>query len=132
MIAGDFNVPCVDWTISAASSEARARAEYMIVFVNFNGLYQLHTTINGAGNTCALPTYQQSFSRLLTALLSLLINDTPPFTLSIDLPVRTLASNRSLGYIYARGDYLRLYNHLRNVNWSVMSPCSDIDTAVTS
>lgn len=134
-IYGDFNLPKVDWSTGLVTSDCtatREKAECLIDFSNFHGLYQFNTMKNCAGNILDLILSNVPLFGVQAVRDPLVLVDKYhcPFTLSFFLSFRAVREMVPEKFRYAYGNYLRLYNDLLAYDWSELLETEDVNTGV--
>lgn len=134
-VYGDFNLPKVDWSTGLAESDCTAvrdKVQCLKNFIYFNGLHQHNTINNCAGNVLDLiisnvPVFDVREARETLVPVDLFH---PPFTLSFFISFQLLRELSIPKFIYTRGDYLGLCNHLRGYDWSCLYHLRNVNSCV--
>lgn len=126
MLAGDFNLPCIQWNDTGAvylrkgSIELQNASQNFINACNFIGLHQYNLFTNSSGNTLDL-VFTNFYIDVGKCTTPLVPEDTHHITLSIDasdITVAPLVKTPRKKYLYRKANYSEINTALSDIDWS--------------
>lgn len=129
IIAGDFNLPCIDWTLSEpivlrrGSVDIQSSASHLIDQISYMGFAQFNDTLNRNKNILDLIISDSSVS-VNRSNFHLVMEDThhPSLTITAsDFLIPPLKAQPRIKYIFGRADYNAMNESLNDQNWTFLT-----------
>lgn len=139
MVLGDFNVPNICWETSVASSKNHyimQKSNLLLNFASFTNLKQYNRISNCLGNMLDLCFTNIDCVDVTEGTSGFVPADGyhPPLEISVPVSEGMRRYSRRCPRVnrhnFSAGDYVSLYDHFANYDWSSIIPCSDVDQQV--